>query len=55
LEERHSHLLAAQQRYNRLADAWSWERRVGDILKIAGLDAPKENPQAQERLVANGC
>ena len=54
LEERHTHLDAAQRRYDKLAGNWSWARRVEDILNIAGLPAPpmsKAAYQGREALV----
>jgi hypothetical protein len=48
LEDRDAHLEAARRRYATLSGNWSWERRVKDILEIAGLAAPDEDPQPQE-------
>ncbi len=42
IEERQVHLDGAQRRRNRFADTWSWERRVKDILTMAGLGVPRK-------------
>ena len=54
LEERQVHLDAAQRRYNKLADTWSWERRVADILRMAGIGSPQESAPARQSLAAGG-
>ncbi len=49
LEDRDAHLEAARRRHTMLSENWTWERRVKDILNIAGLAKPDETPEAEER------
>ena len=50
-EERDLHLEAARLRHETLSPHWSWERRVEDIIEIAGLAMPGDGRQLQEHPV----
>jgi hypothetical protein len=49
LEDRDDHLESARRRHAMLSHNWAWERRVKDILTIAGLARLDEEPESEER------
>jgi hypothetical protein len=54
VEARDAHLDAARRRYVSLSENWTWQRRLRDILKIAGLAAPDDKSESRERSSEGG-